>query len=74
MPDPAQPVEQSSDEMLISISFSVRLGNFFSGVDSDQLVTETQRMLVYMTEQLMSRHPHAHLHGDVGVAIQLNRA
>jgi hypothetical protein len=74
VPDPAQPVEQSSDEMLINISFSVRLADFFKDVDNDQLVTETQYMLVHMTEHLMSQHPHAHLHGDVGVAIQLTRA
>ncbi len=69
---PAEPTA-AADEMLIEVRFAARLGEFFADVDSDSLVDETRRVLVQMTESLLASHPHAHLHGDVTVSIQLNR-
>lgn len=72
MPEPTESAV-SADDMLIGVSFAVRMSGPLLEAASEELVAETKAMLQSVVHQLMAQHPHAILQGDVGVSIQLMR-
>lgn len=63
----------ADDEMLISVTFAVRMSGPLLDAPADALQTQTEVFMTELTTHIIEQHPYADLHGGITVSILMAR-